>query len=80
MKFKNLQKRETNKMKKKYKKYFPPTHPKKALHFPSLLLLCNAIIHVKDTKVVQFKRKFHYVISGREFFTTYKIYKCTRSN
>ena len=48
-------------MEKKNKKYFPPTK-KKTLHFHSFLLLCNAIIHVKDIKVVQFKRKFHYTI------------------
>ena len=47
-------------MEKKNKKYLPPTK-KKTLHFRSFLLLCNAIIHVKDIKVVQFKRKFHYI-------------------
>ena len=40
------------------------------------LLLSNAIIRVKDIKVVQFKIKFLYVIPGRQFFTTSKeIYK-----
>ena len=36
------------------------------------LLLSNAIVRVKDIKVVQFKRKFLYVIPGRQFFTTSK--------
>ena len=31
--------------------------------------MCNAIIRVKDVKVVQFKTKFHYIIPGRKFFT-----------
>ena len=30
------------------------------------------ITHVKDTKVVKFKRKFYYIIPVREFFTTSK--------
>ena len=48
----------------------PPTE--KTLHFPSFFLLCNAIICLKDIKVVQFKRKFNYIIPRREFFTSSK--------
>ena len=55
---------------KQKQKVFPSHPPKKTLHFPSFLLLYNAIIHIEDTKVVQFKRKFHYIISGKELFTT----------
>ena len=52
-------------VKKKKKK--KATHPQNILSF---LLVCNVIIRVKDIKVVQFKRKFHYIIPGKEFFTT----------
>ena len=43
-------------MKKKQKVF--PSHPQPP--------------HVEDINVVQFKRKFHYIISGREFFTILK--------
>ena len=39
----------------------PPTHHK-TLYFPCFLLLCNAVILVKNITVLQFKRKFHYII------------------
>ena len=58
-------------MKKKKKSIsLPPTH--KTLYFPSFLLLSNAVMPAEDIKVVQFKRKFHYIIPGRKSFTTYK--------
>ena len=65
----NKQKKQqiNNKRKKKRKKY---SLTNKTLHFPSFLLLCNAVIRVKDIKVVQFKRKLHFIIPGRKFFTT----------
>ena len=59
------EKKQINKRKKKKKFLLPPTQ--KTLHFLSFLLLCSAIMHVKDIKV---KRKFYYIIPRREFFTT----------
>ena len=38
----------------------PPTHrptPQIKIQFPFFVLLCNAIIHVKDIKVVHLKKK-----------------------
>ena len=57
-----------NKIKKKQSVFLPFTH--KTLHFTCFLLLCNAIIRVNYIKVVEFKRKLHYIIRGREFFPT----------
>ena len=48
--------------------YLPPTN--KTLHLPSFLLLCNPISHLKDIKLLQFKRKFYHITPEREFFTT----------
>ena len=49
---KKKKKKQKNKIKKKKKNYFPLIYPppQKTLHFPSFLLLCNAIIHVKTWK------------------------------
>ena len=52
IKQKNLEK--NNKQNKKEKKVF-----NKTIHFPSFLLLCNAISRVKDIEAIHFKIKFH---------------------
>ena len=50
----------------------PPT--KHYTFLPSFyyVMQLSVLIRVKDIKVVQFERKFHYIIPGREFFTTSK--------
>ena len=53
------------KKKKKKKKKISLARALKRSHFPSFLLLCSLIKRAKDIKVVQFKRKFHYIIPGR---------------
>ena len=63
-----IKKLKKKKEKKKGFSYHLPTH--KTFHLPSFLLLCNAIICVKDIKVVQFQTKVYYIIPRREFFTT----------
>ena len=67
--FWNTKKHETRKLALREKKK-KATHPQNIIL--SFLLVCNVIIRVKDIKVVQFKRKFHYIIPGKEFFTTPK--------
>ena len=66
-----LCKEENTVKKKKKKRCLPPTYHK-TFYFPCFLLFCNAVIRVKDINVVQFKRKFHYIVSKREFFITSK--------
>ena len=70
MKYKNLHCVKKKIIKKKKDVSLPLTT--KTFYFLCFLLLCNAVIRDKGIKVVQFKRKFHCIIRGREFFTTTK--------
>ena len=70
MKLKNIHcARKKNKKIKKKKSVFL----NKTLQFPSLLL-CHAVIRVRNMKVAQFQKKNYYIVPGREFFTTSNIY------